>query len=675
MASYWQTNYWRYRNRRRPWLRRRRPRKTLRRRWRRKRKYYRRTKKVKRKRFRKKKLKLTLKVFQPKQIRLCKIIGTKCLIQGSPLRKNNNYIQYCYSKVPDNKPGGGGWSLIVFSLASLFQDYEHLLNVWTTSNSGLPLVRFLGTSIKFYQDSELDYIAIYDNCWPMVDTPYTHADSCPSRMFLRKNKITIPSRKTQARKKPYKKVFIKPPTQMTNNWYFQKDICNLPLLMLTTTGVSLTNPYCDPRATSNNITITCLSPFIFQNPAWRNFPKTTGYSPKTAVDSHEHREYNMYLWATTMKLDNNQVTPDNITNLQLIPLTNPTNYDLPEPIRNTEWENKPENWGNPFNHHILDGDTYSVYITTMSPFDAKQLLSKTSPTRSYYLTNPSGPLIYKCRYNPDSDTGDNNQYYLINTSTGTNMNPPTNTNLEIHGFPLYAMCWGWTDFIKKLNITVDLDENYIVAIKTKQFDVDLPTYIPIDLDFIEGYEPYTPKTEDHLPNVPNTHNKIHWYLKYEFQQQTIEKICDSGPGCPRMPYNHYMQCFCKYKFLFKWGGCPKVLQKAINPCSQSKWPTADHLHGRLEIKNPNQPPQTELYDWDWIDDYVKTESIQRIQTYTGSHEQTFSISESLSNPKPTKKVQEKETLQEEEKTLLLKLQQLQQQRQQLQQLLLNKLTL
>nr|UGV39442.1 MAG: ORF1 [TTV-like mini virus] len=674
MARYWKTNYKRN-YRRRNWFRTRRPRKTIRRRWWKPRRHFRRYKKVKRRRFRRKKLKLSLQVFQPKKIRKCKIIGTKCLIQGSPLRCNNNYIQWIYSKIPENHPGGGGWSLIVFSLETLFEDFQHIQNVWTESNNGLPLVRYLGCSIKFFQDAELDYVCIYDNSWPMVDTPYTHADSCPSRMLMRKNKIIIPSRKTQQNKKPYKKKFIKPPSQMTNNWYFQKDICKLPLLMLTTTGVSLTHPFCDPKATSNNITVKFLSPFIFQNPAWRNFPQTTGYSPKTAQHQHEDTSYNMYLWATTSQNNITTVTASNINTLQLIPLTNPLNYDLPQPIKSIEnWENKPSNWGNPFNHHILDNDSYSIYITDMSPFDAKQM--QTSPTKTYYFNKPSGPLIYTCRYNPDSDTGDDNMIYLINTSTGTNMNPSENTNLQLSGFPLYMLSWGWTDFIRKLKITINLDDNYIVAYKTKQFDIDLPTYIPIDQDFIDGYDPYIKHDHESLPTTPSAYSLTHWYLKLQFQQQTIEKICVSGPACPRMPYNHYMQCYCNYKFYFKFGGCPKTLKKALNPCLQSKWTTADNLYGRLEISNPNEPPQTQLFEWDWIDDYVKTESIQRIKEYTTTDGQTFSFSETASDPKPTKKVQEKSpTLQEEEKELLNQLIKLQQQRQHLQQLLLNKLTI
>ncbi len=52
----------------------------------------------------------------------------------------------------------------------------------------MPLVRYLGCKFKFYQSSNTDYIVNYDNCWPMVDGMYTHANSSPLRMIQHKNK-------------------------------------------------------------------------------------------------------------------------------------------------------------------------------------------------------------------------------------------------------------------------------------------------------------------------------------------------------------------------------------------------------------------------------------------------------------------------------------------------------
>lgn len=165
MAYYRKTRFFRrrYHQKRRPWIFRRRTRNPFQRKyWRRKRK--RRTNyKVKKFRFSKKKKTILLKQFQPYTTQRCKVLGYKCLFQGGPDRTNNNYIQYVYSTIPEKQPGGGGWSLLVFSLDSLYEDYKHLENVWTVSNAALPLIRYRGCQFKFYQTEETDYVVTYDN--------------------------------------------------------------------------------------------------------------------------------------------------------------------------------------------------------------------------------------------------------------------------------------------------------------------------------------------------------------------------------------------------------------------------------------------------------------------------------------------------------------------------------
>lgn len=109
-----------------------------------------------------------------------------CLFQGSPLRSIFNYTQYLMSYVPFEEPGGGGYFVIAISLASLWEDFEHLRNVWTTSNAALPLVRYMGCTFHFYQSQYTDYAVEINNCFPMKDFKYTHADIAPNRMLLKK---------------------------------------------------------------------------------------------------------------------------------------------------------------------------------------------------------------------------------------------------------------------------------------------------------------------------------------------------------------------------------------------------------------------------------------------------------------------------------------------------------
>lgn len=609
-------------------------------------------------------------------MRKCKIIGTKCTIQGSPLRCHHNFIQYYNSKVPEKYPGGGGWSQLIFTLDSLYDDFQKMQNVWTASNCTLPLARYKGCTMKFYQTNYIDYIVIYDTCWPMVDTYLSHPDAAPSMMHLKKNKICIPSRQTQQRKKPYKKVFIQPPSQMYNKWYFQKEICTTPLLMITTTATSFTFPYCSPKAENNNISVHFLNPTTFKNLNFQNYPKTQGYWCKMAQLQHEERELPMYLYAIRNEdelLEKSKIKKSNVDNLGIIPLCNSNTFQLGTEIKLNNTPNNSEHWGNPFYHSIIDEHTYTIYISLMSPTDLHQLSSNNN--KEYFVTKVTEPLIHTLRYNPETDKGLKNKAWILKTNDYNNTNEPTDINLQIEGFPLYVLFWGWTDWVKKTGLINNLDDNGIVVFQTDQFNEQLPLYIPIDLDFLQGYDPYVEHSYEGQPTLPSSYSQKHWYPKLKFQDQSIEKICMSGPGCPRVLNKEYMQTFVKYKFHFTWGGCPKQLEKACNPCSQPTWTTPDNIPGRLEIQNPHTNPLTELYQWDWDGDYVTEEAIKRIQLHTKTDSKNFISTANKNATKPTLQLQKKKTQEEEEKALIQQLQLLQQQRQQLQHLLLNRISM
>nr|UHS18275.1 MAG: hypothetical protein [Betatorquevirus sp.] len=652
----------RWRTKRRPWFSRWRTRNPFQRKqWRRK-KYRRRNYKVKKYKLPKKKKAIIVKQFQPYTVKRCKIKGYKCLFQGGPDRTNNNYIQYVYSFIPEKQPGGGGWSLLVFSLDSLFEDYKHLENVWTVSNAGLPLIRYRGCQFKFYQSKETDYVVTYDNCWPMVDTPHKHADSAPFRMLMKHHKIIIPSRDTQRRKKPYKKVFIKPPAQMMTKWYFQKDICRTPLVMLTTTSCSLTYPFTAPEAESNNISFYILNPYLFKNSNFQHLD-TSGYFCKYANANNTEP---LYLYASTSY----NVTYDKIKQgdpsiTQLIALANTKDHTAGHTLIKQEQKNLQSLLGNPFHEDYTNGDMY-IYISKMTPLEMLNLASDKhqEPTTEKQSITNTGSILYSVRYNPQKDDGSTNKAYIVNNELGGLIQPPSNTNFIIEGFPLHTMLWGWTDFIRKLGEAIQFDTNYFVCLETKVTNNDkLPYLIPVDDTFVHGLNPYSPIYVDHEHQIAiDDYNKKNWYPRHEYQKVTINKICMTGPACPRQPWKHYMQAHCSYKFYFTLGGCPKTLEKIYNPCSQPKWPTPDNLLGRFEVQDPNKHPATELYNWDWQKDYVTESALQRIRKYTEIDPKIFSISESKNQPIILQKPQEKDPSKEEEKELQLQLQHIRYQR-------------
>nr|UGV37764.1 MAG: ORF1 [TTV-like mini virus] len=644
--NYWRRRWpkrttWRRRRRFTPW----RPRQTFRRRRFRRRKY-----RVRRKRLIKRKLKkIILKEFQPKVIKKCTVKGLKCLYQCGKNRQSNNYAQYIYSVIPENWPTGGGWSMMVFSLASMYEDYQHLLNLWTTSNAGLNLVRYLGVEIKFYQDETIDYIVIPNTCYPMTAGPLSHPNSQPYRALMEKNKIIIPSVRTKPIRKRYKRKWFNPPSQMRNNWYFQQKICNIPLLMLTTVATDLRNTFLGTQQTSNNITLTCLNTTFFQNHNFQMPSATIGYTPAN----------NRYLFADT------QQAGKPTKKEQLIYLGN-TKDDRPGvALRNTSM-NKMENWGNPFNIHNLHPDQ-KLYVST-NPWTQLQ-------NDNLAITEVSQPLFIKCRYTPDKDTGEGNEVYWVKNFAESNWDQPENFTLKITGLPLWCALWGWPDWVKKLRTIQRVDEDHIIVIKTTFMDNKLPAYVPLDDSFFNSKGAYG--TEQ------TNYDKTHWYPKFQFQQESINSICESGPGVAKPAGNNSFEAKMLYKFKFKFGGCPSTLEKIYDPCSQEIYPIPSEKLQTIQITDPTTPKELTIHQWDTKRDILTEAATTRILQFTTTKDSSsFSTEYSKTCHLPTTSLQEElqkeiqEAQTQEEKTLPIEqqLKNIKQQQQQLRLRLLQYIT-
>nr|UGV35818.1 MAG: ORF1 [TTV-like mini virus] len=582
MPYYWRRG--RYRRRFWPWRARR---AVQRRRWRARRRpiYY----GVRKYNFKRKLKTLKLKVWQPKVIRRCSIIGNIVLFQGSPERANNNYIQTIYSYVPPDEPGGGGWTLITESLSSLWEDWEHLKNIWTSSNAALPLVRYLGVDLIFWQSPYTDYIVEVSNCLPMKDTKLKHADSAPNRMLLKRNVIKVPSLETRRKKKPYKRVHVPPPPQMQNKWYFQKDICEIPLVMLTAVAVDFRYPFCASNCKSNNLTLRCLNISFFQYHNFDKYADTTGYVPKSGT----------YMYSHSGRPD------DKPTKNTLIYLGNTKDNTPGKAPTSSKDYTKPENWGNPFWHQYIYGEL-PVYTSQYSPTALKAL--GTSEESTIQAMSPMADVYFETfRYNPERDKGTSNRIYLVENFQNTGWGPPTNVNLILEGYPLFDICWGYTDWIEKLHQIQDINQHYLFVIQTDTFNEPRQAFVPLDTSFLTGHGPYDTQI--------NNYDSHHWQPKLRFQTKSINDLCLTGPGCSRPPYGNYMQAKMTYKFRLKWGGCPKTLEQPYDPCSQPNWTIPSNITEAIQIQNPNTDPETELQEWDWRRDYITPKAIARIKKH------------------------------------------------------------
>nr|UGV42411.1 MAG: ORF1 [TTV-like mini virus] len=571
----WRTRPFRWRKRR--YFRRRRTRNTFRpirryrrRHWVRKRRFYKTKRKAK---------KLRLYQWQPSTIVKCKIKGIMQLLNCSKGRESNNYAQYQDSITPEHWPGGGGFSYLIFTLSALWEEHEKLHNWWTKSNKYLDLTRYQGVRFKFYRQPTVDYVVVYQRCYPMVDGKYSHASCQPQRLLLRKHKIIVGSKLTNPHKKPYVTKFIKPPQQLINKWFFTKELANTGLVLLSVASTTLQSMFIDTNSQSTTIQFTVLNPKVFHNCDWQ---KGTG---------NQYRPNENYWYYGTVNGVSETGKPKHN---QLIDLQGTTN---------TQGEENPLNTGpkrgNLLFHNYIH-ETSRVWVT-------QNQINQNNDSQALNVAPLSQPLLQKCRYNPNKDTGyDNIAYILQNDRSKFNEIPESNL-LKIDGFPLWLLLFGWKDWLEKIKPGAQIERNYTLVFQSKFVTPQLPYYVLIDESFVDNKGPWdTPTTLS---------DDTHWYPQIRYQLQSINNICTSGPAMPR-PLQKSWEAKAEYTFFFKWGGCPANHQDLENPDDKPTYTVPDKQLFRNEIEDPETPPQIQIHDFDFRRDYITEKSLKRIQEYS-----------------------------------------------------------
>nr|UGV37895.1 MAG: ORF1 [TTV-like mini virus] len=591
---------WFRRYRRRPWRRRfrfrRRFRKTFRTQTRR-----RRTRRVRKSKYRKRKLKkLILKQYQPQTIKKCKVKGIECLFLCNIQKIYFNYQMYEPSIVPEHLPGGGGWSAKVYSLSSLYDSFQLCRNVWTTGNHNLPLVRYLGCKFKLYQSWSQDYIFQYQNQYPMVSTIDTYCASQPSMLAMNNRSIKVPSKITQKRKKPYKIIRIRPPAEMQNKWYFQKEIAHIPLLLTYTSATSFDNYFASTTETSTNTNIYTLKTSLFSN---TNF-NYTGTSPYSCTKTPNNEP--VYLYATAAHWDKGIKAGDLIClgNTK----QNKPGYSFNDPLNTDKtwqnWKQKTQSWGNPFWVDYLKGDdTHTIYQSTKT-----WATITNEPNENNKITDltPVDTLYEKLRYTPNRDNGHDNMVYFKPTTKNENgWAPDTNPDITNQGYPLWLLLWGYTDFVKRTQKLQRIETNYCLAIRTSTTAPTRETIVPINLSFIHGNSPFE--------NKPNPIDYDNWYPSLQMQYEALNYICLTGPGTPKLGDRQTTEAKCEYIFYFKFGGSPPKMSEINDPGEQPTYTIPRNIRGATTIENPTNPIQSYIYRFDTKHDILTKKAAERIK--------------------------------------------------------------
>lgn len=570
---------------------------------------------------------------------------------------------YEESFVPNRLPGGGGFSIKNLSLNSLYIEHTMGHNIFTHTNNHYPLMRYSGCKIKFYQSDDIDYVCTYSNSWPLISNMQMYNTMQPSIHLQLKHKIIIPSKKTQRRRKPYIIKFIPPPTQMKNQWYFQKNLSKVPLLMLRTTALSLDHYYIGTRTESTNITITSLNTTIIQNRDMGNRQKTWSCRSLGTVQ--------YFLYGTTEEKHN--IAGD--TKIKTITmLVNTQDYragtsleDTHETINQTNFQKHYEAktlMGNPFHTYYLTRN-YNVILSNQSPTQISLWINQNSTsfnenTKLSQIPNSTWEymdITRDIRYNPYKDNGNNNvAYFLPIGPTGTHgWENTTKEELTNRNLPLWILLFGYPDFIKKTSEIHNIDTSQILVINTTKASVTtLPAIVPLSYTFEHGTSPYLPIEQN---PVPDPIDQTRWYPQYQYQQEIINKICITGPGTPKIPDGTTTEAKIKYCFYFKWGGDLPPMSSVEDFTEKPVYPIPNNFTSTTSLQNPETYPQTYLYSFDERRGELTKTATERIQKDYETKEIPFlSTGPRFAETTFPQKTQEDSSSEEEEENLFQLLQ-------------------
>lgn len=557
---------------------------------------------------------------------------------------------YETSTVPEHLPGGGGWSCKVWSLSALYDAFKHCRNVWTGSNHNLPLVRYLGCKYKLYQSHTQDYTFKYQNHFPMVATMESYNAAQPSMLMMDNRTKKIPSKTTKQRRKPYTIVRIKPPAQMQNKWYFAHDISHTPLLLTYASACSFDNYFISTKSLSDNCNIILLRTGIFNNTNFQN-KGNNPYSPTTAGTQQ------VYLYATA----HNKQSDNSYSVKDLILLGNTSTNtggfaysDAQKPISNwNEMTSKAQlMWGNPFyKEYISNTGTYTIMTSTVN---WASLINKGENGKLSNTEYTEVDALYETiRYSPNRDNGEGNMCYFKPVNKHENSwDPPADQSLVNHGFPLWILLWGYSDFIKRTEKYKNLETDYALVFTSPHTTPPRTKAVMLNHSFIIGNSPFE--------NEFNILDYNRWHPCLQMQYTAINQICETGPGTPKLGDRKTTEAKAQYTFYFKFGGNPPKMSEIEDPGEQHSYPIPNNLIGRTTIESPTEPIHTFLYNFDTKRDILTTKAAKRI---TKDYETKKSLFTDGTNPKQEEIYypQKKKATEKEKEALQSIIEQLQQQ--------------
>nr|UHK06272.1 MAG: ORF1 [Torque teno midi virus] len=598
-----------------------------------------------RRKVRRKQKKIIVKQWQPESIRKCKIKGGGTLVLGAQGTQPRCYTVYKDEWTNPKNPCGGGFGVELFTLKYLYDENVAKNNIWTTSNDYWDLCRYTGSRITLFRHPETDFIFCWDIQPPFTINKYTYMFCHPHFLLQRKHKKFLLSTATKPNGRLRKTVRIRPPKQMITKWFFQEDFANYGLLTLIASACNFRYPWLGCCNENQIITLYYIQPEFYRNTDWSQARETTGhYEPYTNISK-----------TLTFKYFDLQDKPQQYTMKASEVSTNQQSISY-----ETGW----------FNWRILR--TYDI-------LNGSQQLGLL----------PTGVL----RYNPVIDTGENSKIWLVPTNAG-HWNLTKRDDLLLEGYPLWAMLYGFTSYIKHVLKDSIYFKHYMLCVQSDALyrvsgSSTLTFYPLVDTNFMKGKLP-----SGETPTFKTTHE---WYPNLTKQLQAIAQIVNCGPYTPKYDQtkNSTWQLNYSYSFYFKWGGSLPPTQDPENPTKKGTYDVPDTITENVQIADPTKQRYKEIFkSWDYRRGSITKKALKRMYANLQSDATISTDSEVCSSPqkkkrlpllknpsKENKKIQdcllslcEESTCQEpQEQNQLFKL--IQEQHQQQQQIKFNLLTL
>nr|UGV42761.1 MAG: ORF1 [Torque teno virus] len=657
MAYWWRRRRWPWRRRWRRWRRRRRvPRRRYRRPLRRYRKRYtvrrrrrrgrrgRPRRRLYRRRYtlRRKRKRLIIKQWQPNNIRKCRITGMLPMVICGHGMSANNYAIRSDDTESMKFSFGGGFSTTTFTLKVLYDQHLRGMNKWSTSNDILDLARYLGCDFYFYRDKHTDYIVQYDTAAPFTIDKDSSPNYHPGVLIKARKKVLVPSYDTHPKGRAKVKIHIEPPKMFVDKWYAQHDLCDVELVSFVVSLASFQHPFCRPQTDNPCVTFQVLQNFY--NSVIGNSVNLSDEKFESIFRNHLYKHGSFYQQV---------LVPSYIRKITHNPDGSPiTSGGFSKTLSTyNEWvsgtgENKfiPGNTSVHYNfctycpnyNHLKTLREYYFHWETIqsvatSHFNAQHVpIAATMPTKdvweyrigmfspiflSPYRTSPveNWPMAYRdISYNPLNDKAVGNKLWLQSiVKPDTQFTIPSCTYV-LEDKPLWAMCFGYRDFIKSVKEKQDPDFENIVCIICPYtvpplYDDKNPLmgYVFYDTNFGNG------KWLDGSGLVP-VEMQSRWRPYLAFQTKVMTDIAMSGPfSYPDELKNTTINA--KYKFRFKWGGNMIYQQTIKNPCTEGQDPHSYRHPRDVQVADPiTVGPRYAFHQWDWRRGWLGDKALKRM---------------------------------------------------------------